>query len=140
MSFINRFFRRNDEESDELSIYKDGPASNKLASLLFGVFALFVTLLVAGGLFFGGRAVYRALSGSPVEETTKQQEENADTAEKSPASKAADSSEPSSGESQPQAQQSPDTGDTPGNVPTTVPETGDSPSQQALPRTGDAGL
>lgn len=133
MSLRDRIFRRNrDDESDDLSVYKNEPSNGKLASLLFGIFALFVTLLIAGGLFFGGRAVYRALNGSPAEDTS-QQGKDTNAEEKKTAEPASGSS---SGDSQStdtsQPSQSPRTGDTP----TSVPATGDTP----LPRTGDPGL
>lgn len=76
MSFLNRIFRRNEDDSDDLSLYNDEPTNNRLASVLFGLFALFVTLLIAGGLFFGSRAVYRALNGNSGDNVANQNKDN----------------------------------------------------------------
>lgn len=56
--------------------YQSAGKSNNGAALLYGVFALVVTLIVAAGLFFGGRAVYRALTGTSGEETAQQEGQN----------------------------------------------------------------
>lgn len=132
MSFLDKLRRRN-KKSDDSSYYRDEPTTNKFTALLFGLFALFITLLIAGGLFFGGRAVYRALNGTPAENTTEQKNNDGQNEQNKPAATPAPGS--SSQNSAPSSQ--PTTGDTPSNVPST----GDStPAEPALPRTGDEGM
>lgn len=61
------------EEMD--AYYQTENKSNNGTAILYGVFALVVTLIVAAGLFFGGRAIYRALTGtSGGNETAVEQE------------------------------------------------------------------
>lgn len=62
------------EEVD--SYYQNEDKSRSGSAILYGLFALVVTLIVAAGLFFGGRAVYRALTGSTSEDTTQQEGQN----------------------------------------------------------------
>lgn len=67
----------NHEVNDEI----DAPyqTDNKMggSAILYGLLALVVTLIVAAGLFFGGRAVYRALTGSGGGNGATEQEEQA---------------------------------------------------------------
>lgn len=135
MAFFDRF-RRRDDEGDDPSYYRNEPTTNKFTAVLFGFFALFVTLLIAGGLFFGGRAVYRALNGTPAENTAEQKKQDDQSQDKPDATPApGTSSDDSSSNQNPNTQ--PNTGDTP----TSVPSTGDTPAPStSLPRTGDEGL
>lgn len=133
MSFINKLLRReNSKDSEEVSYYKDVPTTNKFAAILFGFFALFVTLLIAGGIFFGGRAVYRALNGSSTEETSSNENKQGSAPEQKPEAQTAPSSNTS--QQTPQSQ-------SPNNTSSQaeMPSTGDSEST-TLPRTGDEGL
>lgn len=66
------------EEMD--SYYQTEDKSKSGSAILYGLFALVVTLIVAAGLFFGGRAVYRALTGTSGDSETTQQQDQ-DTAE-----------------------------------------------------------
>ncbi len=127
MSLFDKVFRRNrDEESEDLSIYKDEPSTNRFASFLFGFFALLVTLLIAAGLFFGGRAVYRALNGDSTENVATPDNKNTTASTKSEASKSSDSKNQKSK----QTSSTPSTGDN-------LPSTGDN---LPLPKTGDPGM
>lgn len=123
-SFFGRFRRNRDENLDDSSYYRDEPTTNRFTAVLFGLFALFVTLLIAGGLFFGGRAVYRALNGTPAEKTSEQQQKQGDDQNKSPATPAPTG--------QPAPSQGPATQPNTDDTPSSVPSTGDT-----LPRTGD---
>ncbi|HEX5798376.1 MAG TPA: hypothetical protein VFX79_03390 [Candidatus Saccharimonadales bacterium] len=68
------------EETD--AYYQDVNKSSHGSTILYGLFALVVTLIVAAGLFFGGRAVYRALTGTSNDGTTTvEQEENQPSSE-----------------------------------------------------------
>ncbi|HYF96668.1 MAG TPA: hypothetical protein VD947_01365 [Patescibacteria group bacterium] len=146
MSFMKKFRRRDDEESENLSLYNDEPTGGRLASVLFGFFALFITLLIAGALFFGGRAVYRALTGGSDDNSSSQNSGSTSDSKPSEGQDSSSTSTPStstpSGDSSNQGsltQQNPNTGDTP--APSSVPSAGDTPaSDQPLPRTGDEGL
>lgn len=62
------------EEMD--AYYQDGSKSSNGSTILYGLFALVVTLIVAAGLFFGGRAVYRALTGTSSDEATTVEQED----------------------------------------------------------------
>lgn len=145
MSFIKKFRRRGDEESENLSLYNDEPMGGRLASILFGFFALFITLLIAGALFFGGRAVYRALTGNSDDNSSSQNSGSTNDSKPSEGQNSDSTSTPSastpsqgSNNQGSSTQQSP-TGDTP--APSSVPSAGDTPaSDQPLPRTGDEGL
>lgn len=53
--------------------YHTEDESRSGSAILYGVFALVVTLIVAAGLFFGGRAVYRALTGDSSDDTSQQE-------------------------------------------------------------------
>lgn len=128
MSFLDRFRRKDEEGSDRLSIYKDEPATNRLASFLFGFFALFVTLLIAAGLFFGGRAVYRALNGSDGGKNPGVSD-NKDTGSTATVSKPK-APETSSSKKTKKSSSTPSTGDN-------LPSTGDN---LTLPKTGDPGM
>ena len=65
------------EEMD--SYYQTEDKSKSGSAILYGLFALVVTLIVAAGLFFGGRAVYRALTGTSSDsDTAQQQDQDAD--------------------------------------------------------------
>ena len=64
MGFFDRF-RRNKDESlppEESDDYYEGQESNrKTAAFLLGLATFLVTLLIGAALFFGGRAIYRAV-------------------------------------------------------------------------------
>jgi hypothetical protein len=68
----------NKDITDEMDAYYESKNSRSGSTILYGLFALVVTLIVAAGLFFGGRAVYRALTGTSgdSETATTQEEEN----------------------------------------------------------------
>lgn len=133
MRLFDRIFRRDrdDEESEDLSIYKtEEPTTNRFASLLFGFFALLVTLVIAGGIFFGGRAVYRTLNGDS--DTGSQVSTPSDNSGNNP-QPAASSSKPSTTKKKTSTKK-------PGHTPSTgdnLPNTGDS---LTLPKTGDPGM
>ncbi len=66
----------NKDITDEMDSYYESKSSRSGSTILYGLFALVVTLIVAAGLFFGGRAVYRALTGTSGDSETATQEEN----------------------------------------------------------------
>lgn len=132
MSRLGRIFHRDrDDEAEDLSVYKDEPATSRLTSFLFGFFALLVTLLIAAGLFFGARAIYRALDGNSKDDTATTQKAG-DTAQPKDTAKKKKSSKQSSGASS-SGDDLPSTGDT-------LPNTGDTPRPESLPKTGDPGM
>lgn len=134
MAFLDRFRKKSDEDEEDSSVYRgDGESRSSLASFLFGFFALLVTLLIAAGIFFGVRALYRASHHNKNLNTTQtaknQPSANSSNKEKSNSKPSGSSSTPSS---------TPSTGD---NLPSTgdsLPNTGDTP--QSLPKTGDPGM
>jgi hypothetical protein len=74
----NQGGENNQEVTDGVDAYYESEDTSKSGSaILYGLFALVVTLIVAAGLFFGGRAVYRALTGTSGDnETTQQGDDN----------------------------------------------------------------
>lgn len=71
---------KNQDITEEVdSYYQADNESSTGSALLYGLFALVVTLIVAAGLYFGGRAVYRALTGTSNQQTTEQQQEEQNT-------------------------------------------------------------
>lgn len=67
--------------TEDIDAYYQPDKSSSGTALLYGIFALVVTLIVAAGLFFGGRAVYRALTGTSSSDETSQQEDQGTTEE-----------------------------------------------------------
>lgn len=144
MSFLDRFRKRDSSGQDVEADYQAESQTGKLAAVLFGFFALIITLAIAAGLFFGGRAVYRAFQGSDETNQTaeqkdqKQQNQNqaqnqqAEQETKTESNSNTNQNEPqeqsSSSSSSNRSPQTPSSGDN-------IPSTGD-----RLPATGDAGL
>jgi hypothetical protein len=139
MGVFDRFRRRNEEAAlpeDVESYYREDRSSRRTAALLLGLATFVATLVIGSALYFGGRAVYRAISGDDSQEDVAQVEQNgqkpADEAEnnKDSASEQAagnnDRQEPSRNDSDDRSQRG-------GNA---TPVLGD----QRLPATGDPGL
>ena len=59
---------KNQDVTEEVDSQYQTDSKASGSAILYGLFALVVTLIVAAGLFFGGRAVYRALTGTGDEE------------------------------------------------------------------------
>lgn len=131
MRLFDRIFRRDrdDEESEDLSIYKtEEPTTNRFASLLFGFFALLVTLVIAGGIFFGGRAVYRTLNGDSGSQVSRPSDNSGNNPQPAASSSKSDTAKKNTSTKKP------------GNTPSTgdnLPNTGDN---LTLPKTGDPGM
>lgn len=157
MGLFDRFKRNRKKtvlptEVDEY--YKSEMRTRRGTSILFALFALIVTLAVAAGLFYGGRAIYRALSDNdntqaPVQTDNNKKAESANQ-DQSSSSQSSDSSNStqsqtnSSGDSNSSVSSDGSTsnsGSTNSNGsgsssnPSSMPATGDEP--EALPHTGD---
>lgn len=137
MSLLDRFRKEKDEDLEEdSSIYKEEATPNRLASFMFGFFALVLTLLIAGGLFFGVRGIYRAVQGNDNPSTTAtNQSNNKDNSgdsskEKKKTATSNESSSPHQSQSGGSPSSTPSTGDN-------LPNTGDN---LTLPKTGDPGM
>lgn len=129
--------------------YKSEMRTRRSTSVLFALFALIVTLVVAAGLFFGGRAIYRALTDDNQNQT--QVDENKDkssdnNAQSSPTTESGNSSQTSepttsnesgstSTGSSALSTESGGSSASTASPQSTVPATGDEPA--ALPHTGD---
>jgi cytoskeletal protein RodZ len=150
VSIFDRLRKKNNEENEDgdSSIYKDETKPNRLASFMFGFFALLLTLLIAGGLFFGVRAIYRAIHGnnnssSTASHQTDQSNTNASDSQKnSSATDTNGSQSGSNGENSGGAAAGSQSGGsgTPSRTPSTgdnLPNTGDN---LTLPKTGDPGM
>lgn len=73
----------NHEVTDEIDAQYQTDNKTGGSAILYGLLALVVTLIVAAGLFFGGRAVYRALTGTGGSDDVTEQEEQANGTEES---------------------------------------------------------
>ena len=63
---------KNQDVTEEVDAYYQ--TNNKSGgAILYGLFALVVTLIIAAGLYFGGRAVYRVLTGNGESSETAEQ-------------------------------------------------------------------
>lgn len=118
-------------------------ARSRGSAILYGLFALVITLIVATGVFYGGRAVYRALNGSSNEDniskenTSKDQAKNSATENSDQSSESKSDNEQTTGSSN-ESQSSSSSEDQ--ARPQTFPNTGDSGgSTGTLPHTGDPG-
>lgn len=142
MGLFDRFRTANDEsvEVNEVNSgeYPSEARTGKVAAVLFGFFALIITLAIISGLFFGGRAIYRAFLSSD-EEQVVQQEQN-QTSEESSASQGAENNNQKTQENSANSSEnnSPRANNRTNNTPSSgdnIPSTGD----EALPATGDPG-
>lgn len=143
MAIFDRFKRnRNDSTlpEDTDAYYKEDRASRRTAALLLGLATFVTTLLVGSALYFGGRAVYRAVSGNDGQDDTAQVQEGdqpeADTSKKQPADSKSNSGSPENDDSSSDDNSTPPEA-TLGDDATATPALGD---QQPLPATGDPGM
>lgn len=156
MAFLDRFKRKPKVVlPEEVNAYYQSERRERVGvAVILGIVALIATLLIAAGLFFGGRYVYRQFidNDSSKEQGTGQQvdpndidgqpqgdqEVNPDTNAGGTTGDQPTSSTPGSGSSDtpanPSAPQTPPSTTTP--APQTTPALGDT----ALPRTGDEGM
>lgn len=154
MGLFDRFKKKEDSvlPSDVDDYYKSELKTRRGSSVLMALLALVLTLVIAAGLFFGTRAIYRTFNKSDSPKPTSQEtgnQENQGTVEQatpdtdtkpsgsgSPNSSDGEDSGSSSSSGQPStgtgSNQSPNANPTTGDIPAT----GDSP---ALPTTGDEG-
>lgn len=141
MAIFDRFKRKQKvvlpEEVNEY--YQSQRRERVSVAIILGVVALVVTLLIAAGLFFGGRFLYRKISGTEVKKPATVQVEEKKTSEEG--SSSADNQ--NGGRVDAPANPAPSS-PAPTPAPTTstpapaqTPALGDTP---ALPRTGDEGM
>lgn len=149
MGIFDRFKKEDDSvlPSEVDDYYKSELKTRRSSSVAMALLALLVTLVVAAGLFFGVRAIYRTLnkddsSGKTSQEIKKQEEQKAVTpVDEKPS--ATDDSETNNTGSTDQTDSSSSTNDGSANSSPTpsagdnIPATGDNPSD--LPATGDEG-
>lgn len=140
MAIFDRFKRKQKvvlpEEVNEY--YQSQRRERVSVAIILGVVALVVTLLIAAGLFFGGRYIYRKISGTEVEKpATVQVEEN-----KAPedGKQAADNQDGGRVDAPTNPAPAPST---PTPAPAPAPSTAQTPAlgdTTSLPRTGDEGM
>jgi hypothetical protein len=118
----------NHEITDEIDAHYQTDDNTGGSTILYGLFALVVTLIVAAGLFFGGRAVYRALTGTGANDITEQEDQTGNTVEESEQGTAND------GQTTPGV--SDGTGGADGSTDTNEPNEGIPEAGDNLPRTG----
>lgn len=154
MGLFDRFKRNRKKtvlptEVDEY--YKSEMRTRRGTSILFALFALVVTLAIAAGLFFGGRAIYRALSNddntqAPVQtdnnkkvESTNQDQssssQSSDTSNSSQSQNSGSGDTPVSSDGSGSNNGSNSSNGADSDAPSNMPSTGDEP--EVLPSTGD---
>lgn len=139
MGLFDRFRNRNDESAlpeDVESYYRDDRSSRRSAALLLGLATFVATLLIGSALYFGGRAVYRAISGDDSQEDVVQVEQNGQKQkDEAKQNKDSDSERAAGNNNQPQPSRNGSDGrvQSGGNA---TPALGD----QRLPATGDPGM
>jgi cytoskeletal protein RodZ len=130
MAFWDRFRKNNNQSMlpDEVNkYYQSEQTGNRGKALLLGVGTLIVTVLLAGALFMGGRAVYRQFSKDDTATTTNNDNNQGQNGS---------SNTPST--DQPSSQNNGSGGtSTPGSSDTTPPPSTTTPGGGAVPRTGD---
>lgn len=140
MGFLDRFRKKDSTLPSEVdSYYQQEKNSRRTAALLLGVATFFVTLLVGAALFFGGRAIYRAVNDDNGSSDTAQVEQNEnksesiqDPAKEAPAQTDQQEERNDRGTAGDSTSEQPNTGDQPA-----TPDLGD---QTSLPATGDPGM
>lgn len=147
MGIFDRFKRKNDSvlPSEVDDYYKNEFKDRRSSSVLMALLALAITLIVAAGLYFGSRTLYRTFnddSGNTTQQGTEnndkkeaQQKETAPT--NSPPQNSTDNSSPAA----PSSGSGNSTAPT-NNDPAPTPSTGDMPAtgDSELPHTGDEGM
>lgn len=142
MGLFDRFRNRNDSAvlpEDVDSYYRDDRSSRRSAALLLGLATFVATLLIGSTLYFGGRAVYRAISGDDGQDNVVQVEENGQKhkAEKGRSQgQEAGSDSAEEGQSQSEARRNGNDRNQQRQRGNTTPALGD----QRLPATGDPGM
>ena len=142
MGVFDRFRRKQNTSvlPEEVNQYYQAEKRERRGmAVLLGFITLILTLLIAVGLFYGGRAVYRNFNKDdqakqPIT-TTDQQEQKQKDGSPRPDDKPAETNTNSQGQTP--STNTPVTPPAPAPSPTTTPSTGDQPS---LPHTGDEGL
>lgn len=145
MGIFDRFRRRNQDSSvlpaEVDQYYQSEQRDRRGVAILLAIVTLIVTLLIATGLFFAGRFVYRKITDND-KPTTAQIESNKDKEQAAKEQQEANKSSNSAADNPSTApattpQSSPAT---PDQSSATVPSTGDQPPAGSLPRTGDEGM
>lgn len=122
------------EENNTDKSYENEQGRAKGSAVMYGLLALVVTLVVASGIFFGGRAVYRALNGDDSNDNTATTPTTqTDTSEQAKKADTANDNQNTSSASTKTNQSDTSTS----SSTKTTPATGDEP---VLPHTGDPGL
>lgn len=134
MALFDRFKRNKNQDSvmpAEVQDYYKAERRDKTGmAWMLAIATLLATILIAAGLFFGGRFVYRAIFDNN-DESTQTQTENGNKTEESGASTAPSGESQTSSDSNGGGQTSstnttttPPTTTPPANTPTTTPNTG----------------
>lgn len=134
MGLFDRFKKQNDSvlPSDVDEYYKSEFKDRRSSSVLMALLALAITLVVAAGLFFGSRTIYRTFNDN---DSGKATEQTADKTEKKEAENKATDSPNNTGQSSPNNQNSANDNET--NNSQTPPSQNNSPSAGDIPSTGD---
>jgi cytoskeletal protein RodZ len=138
MAFWDRFKKRDDSVlPDEVKQYYQSEQRQRTGvAVLMGVAALIITVLIAAGLFYGGRFVYRQITGD--DKQTAQEQAAEEQTEKSDEEEAKPDERPTGGEGQ--SESIPGSTEEPSPTPPAPAPSSPSLGDEPLPRTGDPGL
>lgn len=149
MGIFDRFRRKNQDSSvlpaEVNEYYQSEQRERRGVALLLGTITLVVTLLVATGLFFGGRYAFRKITDndkSASQTTTNSGKQGAGKQDgtSSPGDPAKDNSAGSAATPSPSTS-TPSSNPAPTSGSTATPRAGDDqPPASSLPRTGDEGM
>ena len=138
MALLDRFKRTKKVVlPEEVNQYYQSQRRERVGvAIILGIVALLVTLLIASGLFYGGRFLYRQVADTNDKQTTTQEQKDQEQKPgESPKSGNNGQSNPNPTPPAPTPQPTPSPTPTP--APATTPALGDEP---ALPHTGDPGM
>ena len=155
MGLLDRFRRRNQDSvlpQEVQEYYQSEKRQKRSVAIALALAALFVTVAVAAGLFFGGRYVYNKIWGDDKQTETAQndnrgfEEQNNQDQVKDQGTSSTNTSNPN--QSQPSPSQGSQNNPAPAPAPSTQPAPAPAPSSTAtpalgdenLPRTGDEGM
>lgn len=137
---------------EEVSSYYQSERRERVGvAVIIGIAALIATLLIAAGLFYGGRYAYRQIKGSDTSTTSQQQAGDQEVSPEDVAGqrpeandnndqRQGDNGAPSGTEGQVGSPTNPTTPTSPTTPPATSNQTMPSLGDGPLPRTGDEGM
>lgn len=144
MAFWDRFKRKDESVLPEevKQYYQSENRQRAGVAVLLGIAALIITVLVATGLFYGGRYVYRQITGDD-QQTAQEQEQQEQADEAQEEGTAPSDEEQSAGDEEQSGDTIPGSDEeqpAPAPAPAPAPSSPSLGDEAPLPHTGDPGL